>query len=195
MRVYRYDALRPLGVSTLGFGGYAACCSGRRTMLRPMLMLFDDATIFAAASRAGADDFLAHDMNVFRLPGYGVARGHSAAHRMAAAVPFLHRLKVDTHRAISFRDMLQKFGLNFAVLVCNCGRMRPLTPGDSSVRAPSRGQRHALYFMRDQLQCGYHDNDEVHVAGPLNVLPPGRTIACGDISLVSFEWLDLAVDM
>lgn len=198
MRLYRYDAMTPHVTALRGFGGYASYPHSpygpnAEGVSGPIYMVFGEKTVFTAASVAGAQHFLTYDYNVFRMHTTSCATGGVAAARMRAPIPFLYRIKADSHRAAAFRDLMEGFGTCFMTL-CMGGRNEPLQ-GWRPARSPTTRFPLGPDLVNFLSLLGFYRNDEVHVAAPVTMSPLGGGEGCGDISFISFEWLDLAVDM
>ncbi len=219
--VYRYDARPPSVVAREGFLGwadprYVGSVGGDSP---PNVALFGGDTVFGAASRGGAENYLRHDLNIYRR-GDGVIRRWQALQDHAphqrtpqfaastlsvedAVTPKLYRIRADTHRALPLRELYERYGDTFVCYTIEGGRTdlnRTYLSSDFSIfEGKSPAYRRGVSAV---MNAAYTRYDEVHVKGPVRAGRHGpvdsgfvdEALGLGrDIEHVSVDYLDLAV--
>lgn len=196
LTVYRYDRRSPSHIMGSGFGGY------NHGIHPPNITFFGDDTVFSSGSIEGVKNFLNTDINVFadfpfevaRLKILGAANENVLSGLGNLNVPYLYRIRTDTHHIIPIKDFNDRYGDVFSVYNVKGGRSVSL---ETQLAFKENDESYKELFSsfektytadniensKDKLGGMLYRSDEVHVKGPIHANPIMRQ--SGDRPLTS----------
>ncbi|MEL4068684.1 hypothetical protein WKW50_00890 [Ochrobactrum sp. GPK 3] len=218
LTAYRYDSRGPYDVQKLG--PHTASTNPETAGIARQ---FGDDTVYAAASREGLHYYFHKDSSTYRPlnESLGYIRGlkHKIAYDPTDPLPFkknkivngfLYRIKTNTHNAVPFRDLNDKFRKRFITLTLNNRSYENLKKDVTFDKYNELNKLRDIVFEKEfkaisNRMLTYINNDEIHVRGtslPIGVISQQihskaeatsiSQTAMG-IDFHSAEYLDLAI--